>query len=176
MLVFVTYFTSAVADASKLIVHFDWLLSYCIISFSLASKVDPQACVPFGIGLTSRYLCPFATAGKDAWPISIQSHYLMDREMGFDYFYDSLKSGKRENTWDIPEYVSAFDRLAELGKRGAFGDDVLSLGYGDAGNLFYTEQAAMYLQGSWEINGISDLDIADWVFGCERGIAVMSYG
>ena len=81
--------------------------------------------------------------------------------MGFDYFYDSLKSGKRENTWDNPGYVSAFDRLAELGKRGAFGDDVLSLGYGDAGNLFYTEQAAMYLQGSWEINGISDLDIAD---------------
>ncbi len=106
-------------------------------------------------------IIPFATAGKDAWPISIQSHYLMDREMGFDYFYDSLKSGKRENTWDNPGYISAFDRLAELGKRGAFGDDVLSLGYGDAGNLFYTEQAAMYLQGSWEINGISDLDIAD---------------
>ena len=27
--------------------------------------------------------------------------------MGFDYFYDSLKSGKRENTWDNPGYVSA---------------------------------------------------------------------
>ena len=50
-------------------------------------------------------IIPFATAGKDAWPISIQSHYLMDREMGFDYFYDSLKSGKRENTWDNPGYI-----------------------------------------------------------------------
>ena len=32
-------------------------------------------------------IIPFATAGKDAWPISIQSHYLMDRVMGFDNFF-----------------------------------------------------------------------------------------
>ena len=56
--------TSSVSDASKLIVHFAELLSYWIISFALASNVEPQATVPFAISLTNRYRCPLTTAGK----------------------------------------------------------------------------------------------------------------
>ena len=108
-------------------------------------------------------IVPFATGGKDGWIVSIQSHYLMDREMGFDYFYDSLMSGKRENTWDNPGYIRAFDRLAELAKRGAFGENVLANGYADGASLFYTGQAAMFLMGSWEINSASNSEIADHI-------------
>ena len=64
VLVFVTYFVLEFAEASKLIVHFAELPSYWIISFALASNVDPQASVFFGIGFTNIYLYPLVTAGK----------------------------------------------------------------------------------------------------------------
>ena len=105
-------------------------------------------------------IIPFAQGGKDGWIVTIQTHYLMDREKGFDYFMDSLTD--RSKTWNNPEYIRAFDRLAELASRGAFDENTLANGYGDGESLFLTEKAAMYLMGTWAIGSVTNPDLGDF--------------
>src|SRR5690606_13306294 len=48
-------------------------------------------------------------------------------------------------------YIRAFDTLRHLSEEGAFNDDASAVGTVDAIRMFMAEEAAMYVNGSWDI-------------------------
>lgn len=106
----------------------------------------------------SHNIVPIAIGGKDAWPITILTGYLMDREAGYKYFEDGMT--KKENTADCKAYIEASKKFDKLVKSGAFSKNVLAATQSDAAVLYKQEKAAMFISGSWEIGGFSTLPIA----------------
>ncbi|WP_447648106.1 ABC transporter substrate-binding protein [Microbacterium forte] len=96
---------------------------------------------------------PFATAGKDGWPVT--------RLVG-DYIFRSLGADALQKVADgdakltDPEYVAAADAVGELGKAGFFGDAVGSIDYNASMNLFLSGKAAFFYMGSWALANFND--------------------
>lgn len=96
---------------------------------------------------------PFATAGKDGWPVTrLVGDYIV-RDLGPDAL-KKVADGDAKLT--DPEYVAAADAVAELGKGGYFGDAVGSIDYNASMNLFLTGKAAFYYMGSWALANFND--------------------
>ncbi len=74
---------------------------------------------------------------------------------------DDLLSGKTD--WSNPTAIAAFNRVKDLVNKGYFPEDITSLDYGGAMELFNSNQAAMYIQMSWDIGGFADNDNVDMV-------------
>lgn len=68
-------------------------------------------------------------------------------------FFDDVRYSNGK--WDTPAYVAALTELLGLYNTGALDKNVLDLGYTDAENLFYKEQAAILFNGSWESGDLS---------------------
>lgn len=90
---------------------------------------------------------PFALAGVGGWPVTMVTHFLMDREVGYDYWARS--EHEADATVDIPGYARAFDRLRSLAEMGAFSEAALGTEYSQATALFMQGRAAMHVDGSW---------------------------
>ena len=96
---------------------------------------------------------PFATAGKDGWPVTrLVGDYIV-RDLGPDAL-QKVADGEAKLT--DPEYVAAADAVAELGAAGYFGDAVGSIDYNASMNLFLTGKAAFYYMGSWALANFND--------------------
>lgn len=96
---------------------------------------------------------PFATAGKDGWPVTRLVGDYIFRTLGPDAL-QKVADGDAKLT--DPEYVEAADAVAELGKAGYFGDAVGSIDYNASMNLFLSGKAAFYYMGSWVLANFND--------------------
>lgn len=96
---------------------------------------------------------PFAASGQQGWPITrLISGYLF-RSLGPDAMQD-IADGKAKLT--DPQYVAAAQAVADLGKKGYFGQGVGSVDYNGAFNQFLTGKAAMFYMGTWALSTIAD--------------------
>ena len=96
---------------------------------------------------------PFALGNADRWQAGIFAHYFMDMYAGEEQFQRIIRG---EGDFDHPGYRTAFADLGALGQMGAFPDNVNQLDAEGAIRLFTGGQAAMYLNGSWDINVFYD--------------------
>jgi raffinose/stachyose/melibiose transport system substrate-binding protein len=64
-------------------------------------------------------------------------------------FFNSVRY-EQGGQWDGKEYKMAFDAIVDLYKDGIFSKDTLDLDYGRSAELFQTEKAVAFIQGTWE--------------------------
>ncbi|WP_239004602.1 ABC transporter substrate-binding protein [Paenibacillus tepidiphilus] len=94
---------------------------------------------------------PFALGNEDRWPALIFAHYLMDRYAGPELIQE-LATGRDGATFQSGDYVQAFHQLNQWINEGAFSPGANDLSTENAVKLFTGGQAAMYLNGNWDIN------------------------
>jgi raffinose/stachyose/melibiose transport system substrate-binding protein len=96
---------------------------------------------------------PFSASGQQGWPITrLVSSYLF-RALGPDAM-QAVADGKAKLT--DPQYVAAAQAVADLGKKGYFGQGVGAIDYDTAINQFLTGKAAMFYMGTWALTNIAD--------------------
>ena len=103
----------------------------------------------------------FAVGAKDGWPVTMTTHFLMDREAGYDYFKASMTD--KEKTFENPMYVKAFDKMLELQKLGAFSKGVAGASHDDAITMFKQGKAAMFVDGNWEVGGFKEHEDGEFI-------------
>jgi raffinose/stachyose/melibiose transport system substrate-binding protein len=93
---------------------------------------------------------PISLAANSKWPTLMYLEYLLDREGGSKVF-DGIASGDAA-AWKDPAVTKANQKLQDLAKAGAFGDNASSVSYdqGASTALLYTGKAGMELMGTWE--------------------------
>ncbi|WP_249902226.1 extracellular solute-binding protein [Paenibacillus sp. PK3_47] len=94
---------------------------------------------------------PFALGNEDRWPALIFAHYLMDRYAGPELI-QKLVTGEDHATFQNTAYSQAFRHLEKWIGEGAFSPSSNDLSPENAVKLFTSGQAAMYLNGNWDIN------------------------
>src|SRR5690606_32930621 len=100
---------------------------------------------------------PFALGNKELWPGAIYAHYLMDRYAG-PLLIEELVRGGSESKFFNPAYVRAFDTLKKWAERGDFNEHADQVTTEEAIELFVNRKAAMYLNGTWDINMLRSSD------------------
>ena len=93
---------------------------------------------------------PITIAGTEEWQFSFWYMYLVDRIGGPEYFTKTLN---RQSGYSFEDdvFVQAGEKCRELVDLGAFQSTFMADGYDKAITMFANGEAAMYLQGSWEI-------------------------
>lgn len=94
---------------------------------------------------------PFALGNEDRWPAGIFAHYLMDRYAGPDLI-QKLVTGKDGASFENSYYKQAFRHLGQWIGEEAFSPLSNDTSPENAVGLFTSGQAAMYLNGNWDIN------------------------
>jgi len=103
---------------------------------------------------------PITVAGTEEWQLSFWYMYLVDRIGGPEYFTRTLNrySGY---SFEDDVFVEAGEKIRELVDAGAFQSTFMADGYDKAITMFANGEAAMYLQGSWEVKTIKTYYNAD---------------
>ncbi len=94
---------------------------------------------------------PLVVAGAEEWQLSFYYMYLVDRIGGPDYFRKAL-NGEPGYSFTDNVFIQAGEKCMELVAAGAFQPGFINAGYDVADYLFFENQAAMYLQGSWMVS------------------------
>ncbi len=103
--------------------------------------------------LQAKGIQPFAASGIQGWPITRLVGNLIFSKLGADAL-EKIQTGKAKLT--DPQYVWAAQQVADLGKKGYFGQGVASLDYGPAEDVFLQGKAAMFYMGSWALADFND--------------------
>ncbi|MDX3616735.1 extracellular solute-binding protein [Streptomyces europaeiscabiei] len=105
--------------------------------------------------LKAKDVVPLSLAANSKWPTLMYLEYLLDREGGSEVF-TKIASGDA-SAWKDPSVTKANQRLQDLAKAGAFGDNASSVNYdqGASTALLYTGKAAMEVMGTWEYANIA---------------------
>ncbi|CAM4515899.1 extracellular solute-binding protein [Paenibacillus typhae] len=96
-------------------------------------------------------ITPFALGNEDRWPAGIFAHYLMDRYAGPDLI-QKLVTGKDGAAFVNKAYLEAFSHLEKWIGEGAFSAGSNDTSPENAVRMFSSGEAAMYLNGNWDIN------------------------
>ncbi|WNS45674.1 extracellular solute-binding protein [Paenibacillus sp. MMS20-IR301] len=94
---------------------------------------------------------PFALGNEDRWPAGIFAHYLMDRYAGPELIQKLVTSGEQAS-FQNSGYSEAFRHLNTWIAGGAFSPGSNDTSTENAVRLFTGGEAAMYLNGNWDIN------------------------
>ncbi|MEM2878249.1 MAG: extracellular solute-binding protein [Candidatus Hadarchaeales archaeon] len=100
--------------------------------------------------LKNHGITPITIAGTETWQLSFWYMYLVDRIGGPEYFTKTLNRYPGYSFEDNV-FLEAARKCRELVEMGAFQQTFMADGYDKAITMFSQGQAAMYLQGSWEI-------------------------
>jgi len=98
---------------------------------------------------------PFTIGNRDLWPGSVYAHYLMDRYAGPEVI-EAIAQGKA--SFVNKDYLKAFNQLQEWSTENAFNDNFARILSVNAIHLFNAGQAAMYLNGNWDITLFQSTD------------------
>ncbi|WP_068787344.1 ABC transporter substrate-binding protein [Paenibacillus phocaensis] len=101
--------------------------------------------------LTDHGITPFALGNEERWPAAIFAHYLMDRYAG-PGLIDELVKGDESLSFQNPYYWKAFKQFKAWIDEKAFYEPANDLSTEEAIERFTSGEAAMYLNGSWDIN------------------------
>lgn len=103
--------------------------------------------------LKGKDVTPLAFGSKDGWVLSLMHGAVGPQFFGLD-FLDRLKSG--ETSFDSPEFLSSIEAMNNL--RPYFPNNFEGLAMEDIRTLFAAEQAAMVINGHFEIVNILGLN------------------
>ncbi|SNX74080.1 carbohydrate ABC transporter substrate-binding protein (CUT1 family) [Bacillus oleivorans] len=103
--------------------------------------------------LLSEGITPIALGTKEGWLLSA-AHGMIGPAFYDDAFIQSLTAGEKDFTSD--EFVASIKAMDELKKY--FPDNYEGLGMEDIRTLFFTEKAAMFPMGSWEIEVLRSMN------------------
>ncbi|MGG0718745.1 extracellular solute-binding protein [Robertmurraya massiliosenegalensis] len=98
--------------------------------------------------LNDNGVAPIALGNKDRWTGSLWYMYLADRIGGADVLTSAID---RSGTFEDPALVSAATEVQNLVDMNAFVKGFNGLADEEAKSMFMSEQAAMYLIGSWDL-------------------------
>lgn len=101
--------------------------------------------------LRENEIIPFALGNEERWPAAIFAHYLMDRYAGSNLI-NELTRGNSKASFNNSAYLQALVHFKDWVNEGAFSEPSNDLSTEDAIDLFTSGKAAMYLNGSWDIN------------------------
>ncbi|WP_052351886.1 ABC transporter substrate-binding protein [Deinococcus pimensis] len=96
---------------------------------------------------------PFAASGDQKWPLTRLIGGYVARKYGADAM-DRVRAGTLKVT--DPGFVEAVTAVADLGKKGYFGQGVSTIDYDTAMNTFLQGKAAMFYMGSWALGNFND--------------------
>lgn len=102
--------------------------------------------------LKEQKIIPFALGSKDGWILSLTHATIGPQVYGGKDF--AAKVLKGETNFKDPKFVASIKRFDDL--KPYFPDNFTGLSATDAQALFFTEQAAMYIGGSWDLQVIRD--------------------
>lgn len=91
-------------------------------------------------------IIPMARGSKDTYSVWALTN--MFCRFGFYDHIDSILAGKEK--WNNPDYIKFFEKLQEMTEEGMWPDNVSSIGYWEATELFMGEKAAMLDSGVWD--------------------------
>lgn len=91
---------------------------------------------------------PIALGNKDAWTGSLWYMYLADRIGGADILNAAID---RSGTFEDPALIAAAEKIRNLVDLNGFIKGSNGLTNDEAKGMFMSEQAAMYLMGTWEL-------------------------
>lgn len=97
---------------------------------------------------------PLALGNKDSWPATFWFQYLEMRLKGSGVVSDFL--AKRPDATFGPAGTEAFQRIADLSAKGYFPVGLNGMTDQEANMLFLNGQAAMLLNGTWEIGAAAE--------------------
>lgn len=97
--------------------------------------------------LKSKNITPFAFGAKDGWILSLTHAAIGPPFYGGNAFVDKILRG--ETNFLDPTFIESIQKFNELTPY--FPENFIGLSYNDAQALFYTEQAAMYIGGSFDL-------------------------
>lgn len=110
---------------------------------------------------------PVAMSGADPWAMTFPECYMFERINGINAFKDALA---RKTNFTTP-YTSTFDVIKQWVDGNYFETGWETLHYTDAAQLFQSGSAAMWIQGTWGVEMISDdasipmqLGVAQWPY------------
>jgi len=93
-------------------------------------------------------ITPLSLGNRTVWPGAFYYIYLAARHGGVDLFLDAT-AGKPGATFADPAFVAAGEDLRRLVDAGAFSSGFNGLDDGAARTRFFSDEAAMYLMGTW---------------------------
>jgi len=97
-------------------------------------------------------LVPIAFGNRGAWPGVNFMTVMLDFQKGAREHYEEVLFG--DARWDVPEFVAGAKLFVELMDMGAFNKDINALSAYDASLSFVSGEAAMFVQGTWQIAGV----------------------
>jgi len=101
--------------------------------------------------LKANGVIPFALGNEERWPAAIFAHYFMDRYAGPELI-NQLTRGNPKADFNNSAYLQAMVHFKSWVSEGAFSEPANDLSTEEAIDLFTSGKAAMYLNGSWDIN------------------------
>ncbi|MFD2369014.1 ABC transporter substrate-binding protein [Brevibacillus sp. GCM10020057] len=103
--------------------------------------------------LKDKGIVPFSFGAKEGWLLSLSHGVIAPSVLG-DSYYDKLMKG--ETNLQGPEFLKSIQRMQELTPY--FPENFVGLDLNDMRTLFATEKAAMFINGSFELEGIKKLN------------------
>ncbi|WP_310550006.1 ABC transporter substrate-binding protein [Paenibacillus glufosinatiresistens] len=139
--------------------------------FKLLGIAPPQTLAQLDeaiVRLKAAGYIPFALGNEDRWPAGIFAHYLLDRYAGPEPIR-GIAAGVQGASFRNDAYQSAYAHLERWIREGAFSPDANALSTEGAVRQFTSGQAAMYLNGNWDINLFGGMGAAE-NFGEQVGV------
>lgn len=110
--------------------------------------------------LLAEGITPIALGSKEGWLLSATHGMFGPAHYGGNDFVEAITAGEKNFTSD--EFVASIEAMDDLKKY--FPKNYEGLGMEDIRTLFFTEEAAMFPMGSWEIEVVRSMN-ADLDFG-----------
>ena len=96
---------------------------------------------------------PLTTGGSDKWGATRLINAYAVRTAGNDVM---TKAANGEINYTDEKLVAAADKLAEWAEKGYFGEGITTVSMGDAGSMLMTGKAAVFYNGSWFTQNLTD--------------------
>jgi raffinose/stachyose/melibiose transport system substrate-binding protein len=109
-------------------------------------------------GLSAKSIIPIALNNKDKWPGAFYTYYLVDRIGGSQAFLNAF-NGVDGATFADPVFVQAGTMIQEAVDAGCFEPGYNGIPYDQT--LMGSGQAAMQLQGNWNLDGLRKAGLED---------------
>lgn len=97
--------------------------------------------------LKDKGVIPLANGGKEGWTLEVLSGAVLPNFYGGSTFFEAVTRG--QTSFKDPAYTGALAKMLEL--RPYMHQNFMGVDYATMQQLFLSEQAAMFIGGSWEI-------------------------
>ena len=105
-------------------------------------------------------IIPMARGAKDTYSVWALTN--MFCRFGFFDHIDAVLAG--EEKWNNPDYLKFYEKLREMTELGMWPDNVSSIGYWEATELFMGEQAAMLDSGVWDTKKFDSSELKEYIY------------